>query len=330
MIVKTQHSVVNRVYQASLLVDFDAQEARYSKAYGEPSVNVAGEIPYDAGDPPPPQDLVFDLEQDIGPAAVGGTAVYNSASQNWEIEAAGVLGVDQATVTGFHKGYKDVIADVILETQLDFIDELPVEGMAGDYLVGFCVLPGTDAANDLAGIFFGWGELGGVRGIWAFEKDKGGTGTVLGSLVPRSQPNGVYLRMVRVSADLTLSYSLNNGQTWSVLSTAELDAAAPRMGLFTSSGDNDAVVNALFSKIRSQTLPVPTPGTFVIQGGPTYELIRSMSPHVFQLDGKTDPEAQAKVHGWAAEIRSRIEVAKDELLANPDPGQNPDISYAQA
>lgn len=329
MIVKTSLNVINRVYSAALATELDVQETRFSRAYGEPQVNVAGVIPYDAGDPPPPQDLVFNIEQDIGPAAVGGVAVYNAASQNWEIEAAGVLGVNQATVSGFFKGYMDVVADVVVETQLDFIDELPDEGMAQDYLVGISVLPGTDASPDLAGLFFGWGEYGGVRGIWAFEKEKGQDGTLLGSLVARSNPSGVFLRVTRTSADVLLSYSLNNGQTWQEFESTTVDSVAPRMGFFTSSGDTAATVTALFSKVRSQTQPIPTPGTFVIEGGPTMRLIRSQSPHTFSLDGKVDPEAQAKVVGWAAEIRGRLEAAKDTLMANPDPGSSPDVSFNQ-
>jgi hypothetical protein len=330
MIITSKFSVINLVYSNTLVVTFDAQETRFAKAYGEPRIDVAGVIPYDAGEPAPPVNLAFTIEEDIGAPLVGGAAAFNNASANWEISAVGDTTLTPGTVVGFHKGFEEVLGNVLLATQIDYVAGNVDEGVGDDYLIGFCVLPGTDAADDLAGLFFGWGQYNSVRRIFAFEKTKGGAGVLIGAPVARPSPNGLYLRMTREADAYTFEYSLNNAQTWAVLGSTTLGSAAPRLGLFVSSGDDLTPATALFSNLAATTLPVPTPGTFTILGSPDMRLMRSQGPHTFQLDGKVDPQAKEKVEGWSAEISARLSAAKATLLANPDPGPNPAESIAQA
>lgn len=330
MIINTKLGVINHVHRATLEIELDAQESRFVKAYGEPRVDIAGVFPYEAQDPPAPEALLFDIEEDIGSSVVGGSTLFNTASHNWEITAAGSIAAGLSGVHGFHKGVRDVLADIRFETQIDYVDA-ELEVATADYIHGWAILPGFDASANLPGVFFGWGSYDGQRGIWAFEKEANEDGTLIGSLVPVQYANGVFLRIERTGSTFILKYSLNNAETWSVFAEVHVAAKAPRIGLFTSSGDtnNTATSKALFSRIATTTNPPAIPGTFEILGSPSMRYIRSQSPLSFQLDGKVDPEAEQKVVGWAIEMKARLEHAKVTLLGHPDPGMNPTASMRQ-
>lgn len=324
MLISIKKTVSNKLHTAQVSVTSDALENEYFTAYGEPRINLAGEIPFTPETPSlPPGQIALNTELDLGSPDEAGSATELAALEALEIEGCGKFPTGLTSTVGFFKHAREVVGDFEMRARIDDIDggliESAVDPATVDgFRVGLAMLDGS-AADD-PGIIFGWGSHHSVRNLVLWHRTaKGGAYSIVNSVV-RSDFRGLFLRLVRNSLTLSAYYSINNGSTWTLLGTTTLTVQSYRVGIFVNSGIEDELTTAVISNLTLTALPVEDGNVFTIEGGPLLAYMRSEAPHVFSLDGKTDPEAENKVAGWAAEIKTRLTTAKNDLFSdNPAP-----------
>ncbi len=303
------------VYKGSVAVEVDPVETSYFTAYGEPRIDRVGTFAYV---PTVPQtSLAIPLTAgDIGTVAVAGSVNFNPGLAGYELTASGVFPATVSANPGMFHQNAQVIGDWEFMFRIDhvqgFIDPVATDGfMLG---IGVFTAPG-DAAP---GLLFGWGGSQSALGIQYRRRTTEGGAMPSVATFARTNPHGILLRAARVSENITLSYSLDNGLTFTQLAVATIALPGVAVGLFFNSGQATAGY-AIVTQLSFQTLPSTAPNTFVLAGGPVLVPVRSSSPHQFSLDSAVDADARAKVTGWTTEIASRITTAKQALLTKPSP-----------
>jgi len=322
MLLTSQIAAVNLVFTGSVSVELDSLENAYVKAYGEPSIAVGGTIPY-APLSTSPDVLPFDTAQDIGSGASSGaaTVVPGLGSGGLDLVGRGGMPGGNANVSGFFYGKQSVGTDFTLEARLilsipgaTLTPTAPAQGFV-QALALF-----ENLATDGPVIFFGVLQpTGGAKELAIYQRSTtSGALTRLAGVVPSSY-EGLLLKIVRAGATLTFTYSLDGGTTWVALSaTVGATAASYQVGLFVNNGSTTLSDSLTRLIVDNAVLRKGNLGYFNILNAGT-ALIRSQSPHQLSLDGKVDPEAENKVKGWIAEIRSRLIAAKVALLALDNP-----------
>ena len=322
MLLSQQTQASNLVFAGSMSVDVDALESSYIKAYGEPSIDLAGVIPYiplSSG----PDVLAFDTALDIGAGITGGLAdaVPGYGVGGFDVLGRGGMPAGLFSVSGFFSGRQNVVSDFTLEARVllgipggTLTPPAPAQGL----VEGVALF--ETLATDGPAIFFGIIQpTGGALELSIHQRLT--TAGVLTRMAGVTLPTyeGVMVKVVRTGSTFAFKYSTDGGVTWLTL-TAAVGATATSYatGLFVNNGSNtlsDSLNRVLFDKV---VLRKGTLGYFTIIGTRN-ALMRSQSPHQFSLDGKTDPEAENKVKGWLSTIRDRLIVAKTTLMANDNP-----------
>jgi hypothetical protein len=311
MIITAKPTLKNYVYSTSLAVELNPKETAYAEAYGEPKIDRAGTITFERTvAPATPADLNTNSVMGAGVGTfvlAGGLGVGGLAGS-----AAGTF--TGAEANGVLRRDVEVVGDFTLATRLADVYEFS----AGRFLVGLASLDGI--APDTPGVFFGWGSDGVTPGVHLWQRGvTGGSLTAIGSFAAPS-PRGVSLRLSRLGSVLTAAYSLDAGVTWATMGTATLALQAQTVGVFANSAHAATPAEAVLTDTYITNSGVAPTNTFVIQGGPDLGAVRSSSPHTFYLDGKIDPEAEAKVEGWQTTVVGRLQAAMAELMAKPAPG----------
>lgn len=322
MLLTSQVSAINLVFTGSVSVELDALENAYVKAYGEPTIELGGVIPYttlDAG----PDVLAFDTSVDIGAGISGGaaTVVPGLGVGGLNLVGRGGMPSGLAAVSGFFHGRQNVGTDFTLESRVivgipgaTVTPPAPAEGLV-QALALFETL-----ATDGPVIFFGIVQpTGGTKELAIYQRSTtGGVLTRKAGLVPSSY-EGLLLRVVRTSSTFVFTYSLDGGTTWVTLSAAVgATASSYHAGLFVNNGSLTLSDSLQLAIVDSTVLRKGSLGYFTILNAGT-ALMRGQSPHQLALDGKVDPEAENKVKGWNAEIRDRLIIAKTTLLLQENP-----------
>lgn len=317
MLVRSMIRTINGVYQASVTTEVDSVDSVYIAAYGEPRVDTAGSIPYTSALTPPATAIAFDTAVDLPTVPAAGSAAVAPAVGPSSLSLAGSGTLTGATITanaGFFNGKLQVSGDFDIRVHLlsapDTIDASAVDG----YAIGLGAFDSLVAGAPATLVT--WGGHHGAPRISHRRRTVAAAAATEVAGIDRASIAGIYLRLARTSGTMTAYYSLDNKVTWVPLgtSTSTLDTIA--VGLFINSGSG-VLQTALVSDALLQSVPV-SGFTFTIVGGPNLRLIRSQSPHMFQLDGRLDPDAKAKVKGWVAEITTRIGAQKTLLFANPN------------
>jgi hypothetical protein len=315
MIITKSIEPVAGSFKASVSVEVDPVETSYFTAYGEPRVDRVGSFPYVPE--VPQQTLAIPLTpSDLGTVAIPGSVSLNLGLAGYELTATGVFPATVTANPGLFYSNGQVIGDWQFVMRIDHvqgnIDPVATDGfMLG---MGVFTAPGESAP----GLLFGWGGSQSPLGIHFRQRTTEGGAMPTTTAVARPSSHGVLLKATRVSEVITMSYSLNNGLTYTQLGTATIALPGVSVGLFFNSGQATAAY-AIVTQLSFETLPATAPNTFVISGGPVLSLIRSNSPHQFSLDSAIDADAKAKVTGWANEMASRITTAKQALLMKPSP-----------
>lgn len=321
MLLASQTQAVNHVTTGSMSVEFDTLESAFAKAYGEPSVDLGGVIPYSplvTG----PDILAFDTALNVGTATggsavpvpgygVGGFAVYGRGGM-----PAGLYSLD-----GYFSGRQSVGTDFTLEARIlaaipgaTLTVPAPDQGLV-EGIALFETLT-TDGPVILFGICH---PTAGITELSIHQRTTTAGVLVRKAGVVLSSYAGVMVRVVRTGALFVFTYSIDGGVTWIAIDPAVgATAASYACGLFVNNGSltlADSLNRVLFDKVVLRKGKI---GYFTIIGT-NLSLMRSQSPHQLALDGKTDPEAENKVKGWLAAIRLRLIDAKVALLAQPNP-----------
>lgn len=323
MLITSQTKAVNLVFTGSMGVEFDTLEGEYAKAYGEPSIELGGVIAYTPL-PSGPDILAFDTSIDIGAGASGGSATPVPGYGSGGLDVRGRGGMPGSLLldcSGFFTGRQNVTTDFTLESQLllqvpgaTLTLPAPTEGL----VMGLALFEALNAGAPT--IFFGVVQpTGGSLELAIHQRPTTGGALVRKAGVALSSYMGVMLKIVRAGATFAFTYSLDGGTTWQTMTAAVgATASSYAAGLFVNNGSqtlSDSLNRALFdgTVLRKGTL-----GYFTILNAGS-ALLRSQSPHQFSLDGKVDPEAENKIHGWLAAIRRRSIDAKTALMANDNP-----------
>jgi hypothetical protein len=323
MLISIQKTVSNKLHTAQVSVTTDALENEYFTAYGEPKIDLAGEIPFTPTAPSiPPGQITLDEEADLGQPGASGSADELTALDALEIQGAGKFPALLDDSVGFFKHAREVTGDFEMRARIDDIDGGLIESLVDPttvdgFRVGMALFDGDE--GDDPSVIFGWGSHHSGRNLVLWHRTtKGGAYSAINTLA-RSDYRGLFLRLVRNSLTLSAYYSIDNGSTWSLMATTTLAVQSYRVGLFVNSGVADELTTAVISNLTLTALPVEDGNVFTIEGGPLLAFMRSQAPHVFSLDGKTDPEAENKVAGWADEIKQRLVTAKSTLFSQNTP-----------
>lgn len=322
MLIKTSTKSANKVWSGTVEVEADALEQQYFTAYGEPQIDLAGDIPYVPNAPAlPPGQITLDSESDIGTPPVSGEAVDEPGIDGLNIKGSGVFPTNTEDTVGFFKFTQEVVGDFEFKCRIDYVDGGLIDSGADPTTVeGFRVglmLQYGDGSDDPA-VLFGWGShLSAFNlALWHRLATHGQFAEI--NSVSRDNYRGLFLKLTRESLSLKAEYSTDNGQTWNMLATTTLQRQAYRVGLFINSGTAE-LANALITNLSLTQSPVQNVNIFTIGGSPKLAYMRSQAPHTFALDGKVVEEAENKVKGWVAEIQSRLSAAKTTLFQNPSP-----------
>jgi len=328
MIVRKTLSVKNSVHSAAVEVELDSLEMSYVQAYGEPKIDLAGAIPFTPSSPSSPSgELELGTSTDIGTVPASGSATFNEGIEAYEVLGSGTFDTNLTTHPGFFFGNAEVIGDFRIRTRLDHADDHLADPSSSDgFSIGLGIFQGDEV--DDAGVLFGWGGNHNPLGINLWHRATDGANASLVNSVARSSPNGIFFEVVRESDTLTFRYSTDNGDSWATIGTVTITQQALRVGIFVNSGVASNAF-AIMSNVELVSLPTEEVNSFTISNGPDLVLIRSQAPHDFQLDGKTDSEAEAKVAGWAAEIIDRLKTAKTDLLTEANPTLTDQVSTQQ-
>jgi hypothetical protein len=321
MIIRTQKTVQNFTFTGQVDVEFSTLETAYAKAYGEPSIDLNGTIPYQASAVAPNQ-VPFDYSANIGqtPPPAGGSMTAVAGTGGHLLNGSGTFSTALTDTIGFFSGAEELVGDFELKARIDYVDgglfDTATDPTTVDgFRVGLLIQYGNDSNGP--SVLFGWGAHNSPYNLVLWNRTSTGGGYVSAGSVALADPTGLYLRLSRSATTLTASYSTDNGVTWSTLGTVPLAGAAYRVGLFMNSGTPNLATALLSGRSLVRTADSGT-GEFAIQGS-KYALIRSQSPHIFKLDGRVDPEAEAKVLGWIEEVKTRLTTAKNDLMANGSP-----------
>lgn len=319
MLVSKSVSVVNNLWTASVGVTFTALEADYAKAYGEPIIERNGVIPFTPGEEiEAPEQLPLDQTTDLEAPLTPGTFAPVSGAEGVRLTGAGEWS-RTLLAQGFWAYNDEVIGDFQFVARLEALFGQANPAAVDGFSVGLLLKRSDADASDA--IILGYGGHGAPAVIELLEREESdpvGYSLVNETAFP-AVPMGILFRMTRTSASLLAEYSIDNGATWGVAGTVTMAGQTWKAGLFVSSGDVTAVATALFTNLSLSAHPVPPQGTFTI-AGENRALMRSQAPHVLSLNGNLDTEAEAKVRGWADEIKARLVTAKAALFASPNPG----------
>lgn len=328
MIVRKTLSVKNSVHKASIEVELDSLEMSYIQAHGEPKVDLAGIIPFTPSTPSTPSGaLSFDIEGDIGSVPEAGSSSFNDGLDAYELNGSGTFPTARTSHPGFFKAKQEVIGDFRLRARLDHASGHLADPSASDgFLIGLGIF--LDDAAGAPGAILGWGGHNSALGINLWQRTVLDAAFSTINSVARTSPNGIYFEVVRDSDSLTFKYSTDNGDSWATIGTITITQQTLRVGLFINSGVATTAF-AILSNVELVSLPTEEVNSFTILNGPDLVLLRSQSPHEFQLDGKTDGEAEAKVEGWSEEIEDRLKAAKDTLLTKANPTLTDQTSIKQ-
>ncbi|HSV27928.1 MAG TPA: hypothetical protein VLL76_00175 [Candidatus Omnitrophota bacterium] len=335
MLISIKKTVSNKVHTAQVTVQTDALENEYFTAFGEPRIDLAGEIPFTPTAPSvPPGQITLDEEVDLGTPGASGDATEVAALDALEIKGAGKFPTLLTDTVGFFKHAREVVGDFEMRARIDYVDGGLVDSGADPttndgFRVGMALYDG-DASDDPS-IIFGWGAHQSAYNLVLWHRTaKDGAYSQINAIA-RSDFKGLFLRLVRESLTLKAYYSIDNGDTWNLMATTTLARQAYRVGLFINSGIDDELCTAVISSLSLTALPVEDQNIFTIEGGPNLAYMRSQSPHTFSIDGKVDPEAENKVSGWADEIKTRLVTAKSDLFSgNPAPSGGDETTIYQA
>jgi len=332
MLIQTTKSVANSVRRASIAVDLTSLEQSYCDAYGEPQIDLNGTITYvPSSEQTPPDQIPMAVNEDIDTPPLAGSAANDSGLglNGLVLKGSGVFPHALDSDVGFLHYALEVTSDFECKANLLSVhgglatsgtDPSTVDG----FRAGIAVRFGAD--DDAPGLIFGWGSHNTAFNVALWQRTVAGAAYTIVNQVARSTPYGVFLRLTRTSLDCKAEYSFDNGTTWVTLATVTLSQQTYRVGLFVNSGTT-GLATALFNQVSLTPEPSGNPQTFTI-AGTKMVYIASQSPHTFAQDGKTDPQAEAKVAGWATTIQARLAAAKTTLLLNPQP-ESPDTSVAQ-
>lgn len=318
MILTSTVTPVNGIYKGAVGVQFDPLELSFATAYGEPQIDLTGTFTYTPSVvTPDPTPLALSTSGDYGTVPVAGSVTYNPGTLGDEYVGSGTFNAGATVTPGFFRRNAEVIGDFQFTARLDnAAGYLANPAASNGFIIGLGVFTsdGAGAPGLVAG--FG-GHLSALEiQLRSRSAQDGALARIAGST--RTNPNGIYLKLVRVSSNITASYSLDNGVSYTSLGTVSISQLAVRVGVFVSSGQGTAAT-AVFTSTLLQPTPVTPTGTFTIAGGPVLVAMRSSAPHNFQLDSRLDFDAAAKVAGWNAGIRARCSAAKSTLLANANP-----------
>lgn len=321
MIISKTITPTNGVYAAAVGVEVDPLETAYFKAYGEPTIDLAGTFTYvPSTNAPPPSPFELNTATDIGAPPVAGSHAFNGGLNADEYTASGAIAADLLSNPGFFRRCEEVIGDWEFVTRLDNLED----PAADSFICGMAVLNGDSATSP--GVFFGWGA-GPGDALEIQLRQRLSTGAVLNRLagVAKANPRGIWLKIKRESEVLTASYSVDNGANFVVLGTATLTTLSVRVGIFVNNG---LAITSLATFSGTSLMPVQelASNEFIVQGGPILAAMRAAAPHRFSMDSRIDPEAKAKVTGWADGIISRLQSAKTTLMAKPNPTANSNVT----
>lgn len=313
------------VYTASVSVTVDPLETDYFSTYGEPRVDLAGTFTYI---PEVPQvSLAIALTPgDIGTVTVPGTVSYNAGLAGYELTASGQFTSGVANNPGLFYRNDQVIGDWQFVMRIDHVQDVVAPNASNGMLIGIGCF--TGAGDQAPGFIFGWGGSQEAPAIEVRQRTTQGGNLTKVAGIARASSHGILLKAVRTSDNVALSYSLDNGVTYTTLTTVTIALAGVVTGLFFNSGLTTAGY-AIVTQLSFQTLPASAPNSFVITGSPQLAYLRSNSPHEFSLNSALDADAKAKVIGWADGIVSRITAAKTQLMARPSPGSVATSTTAQ-
>jgi hypothetical protein len=244
------------------------------------------------------------------------TANAGLGANAYEMEASGAFGAGYVSTSGVFRRNTEVVGDFGVQVRLadvDAFDPNPGDG----FLVGLASM--DSVADDAPSVLFGWGRDATTFGIYLRQRLTAGGACSVVATAAVANPRGVSLRMIRVGSVVTASYSLDAGATWIVVGTVSLARTTQTVGLFGNSGATGTATQGVLTHATLSNSATGPVNEFTILGGPDLVYVRSNSPHRLSLDGKTDPNAQAKVDGWAAEMKTRMSTAMAALMANPVP-----------
>jgi hypothetical protein len=322
MIITKDIVLVNRVARAAVSIELTPYESRFVAAYGEPQIDLRGAFNYVPSAQQPataPGLIALSSVVDLGTVPVAGTSTANAGlgAGTLEVSGSGTFTTNVEDNPGCFVNAPTVNGDWEFVARLDTAVGVVNPAAANGFVIGLALF--TSPGEDAAGITLGWGGHNGPYEISLRQRihNHGSLARVAG--VTRTNPNGITLKLKRVSTQIFAFYSLNNGATFTALGDALImTAASLRVGLFVSSGLSTAA-STIFSKISLTEASAPAAGTFIVTGGPELVMLRSNAPHRFEISTALDSDALAKVRGWADGIANRCEAAKTALLGNAEP-----------
>lgn len=322
MLLTSQVTAINLVYTGSVSVELDSLENAYVKAYGEPTIALGGQIPYETlsnGS----DVLPFDTSLNIGVAASGGfaTPLPGLGAGAYDLVGRGGMPSLAGSVSGFFYGRSAVSTDFTMVSRR-------IVAIAGDTATPPAPTAGMVQALAMFEslttggpvIFFGLVQLpDGALELAVCRRAIADDELVRVAGITLSSYDGLLLRIIRTGTSLAFAYSQDAGVTWTTLQAAvSASAATYAVGWFLNNGSmtlSDSINRML---VDSTVLQKGLLGYFSYLNAGT-ALFRSQAPHQFSLDGKVDPEAENKVKGWVAEIRARLIAAKTALMAQENP-----------
>lgn len=329
MLLTTTITALNNTYTASVQVDFDALETSYATAYGEPYIDVAGNIPY-VSSAAPAGAISLNTGLDIGTPFSAGSDKVNPGlgTGGWEMTGYGSAPVNELSLVGHFRGNAGVTTDFTLVGRLDsFTVPLPIGGTE-TFLNGLYIADGL--ATGSACMFIGWAAVQGSLVLSAYQRAADNSAlTLIASAPAVTDQTGVTFQIARTSGTVVLSYSLDNGTTWNTLgSPITFNPTATAAGLFLN---NAKSVSASAATAVWANVALASGGTIntMALGGPNQRLMRSQSPHQLSLSTVTDPQAVGKLQGWIAAIKSRLTAAKVTMMSNPNPALTATASVTQ-
>jgi hypothetical protein len=320
MITKHSLTVQNLVYAGTVTTELDSVEMAYVQAYGEPRIDLNGMIPYTPPAPDaPPGGITLDSETDVGTPPVSGESDDNPGlGDALVVKGSGVFPNLLDDTVGFFKFAEEVVGDFQFTTRLDFFNGGLFEEDGADptvvdgFRTGLMLQRGTNSNGPA--ILLGWGSHNSAYNLALWHRPTEGGAFTEVNVVSRDNPSGIYLRLTRTGITLVAEYSTDNAKTWNILGSTTVQYQSYRAGLFINSGTTE-LADATFTNTLLTNDPEQVEYEFEIKGERRV-YVRSNSPHTFQVDGKVDSEAHAKVNGWLQEISKRSGDAIRDLLAN--------------
>ncbi len=310
MLITRTLSTAAGVVTSSVDVKLNELESQFAAAYGEPKVDRAGVFAYVPEYTEVPQ-LDLSAFSDLGAPPVAGSlaSVSGLPQRSYQLQASGALAVDGLTNQGSFANAPEVIGD------FEFVACLGMTALeAAQSFIGIAMF--TAAGDDAPGVLFGWGNLGTKR-ITLRQRATVGGALLEVATTSLADPTGLSFRVIRSGNTVTTAWSLN-GTTWNTLGSVTVSTQSIQVGLFGASG-TAALVASVFQGLSLSNTLSEDASHFTIAGSPDLHFIRTDAPHKFSLVLAVEPEAKAKCKAWGEQMTSRLSLAKDSLLTNPNP-----------